>query len=124
MQSSDKRIPADLPEDVTEKMRQMARDTFRVLHCHGVARIDLMRDGKDGSVYVNEINTIPGSLSFYLWEATGIRFDQLMDKLVELALRRKRESDRKQFSYDANIFALSGGAKGGLKGAKGTKNRS
>ena len=124
MQSSDKRIPADLPEDVTEKMRQMARDTFRVLHCHGVARIDLMRDGKDGSIYVNEINTIPGSLSFYLWEATGIRFDQLMDKLVELALRRKRESDRKQFSYDANIFALSGGAKGGLKGAKGIKNRS
>ncbi len=121
MQSSDKRIPAALPEDVTEKMRGMARDTFRVLHCHGVSRIDLMRDGKNGNVYVNEINTIPGSLSYYLWEATGIRFDQLMDKLVELALRRRREQDRKQFSYDRNIFALSGGTKGvkgGLKGAK------
>ena len=49
-----------------------------------------MIDGKSGDIYVNEINTIPGSLSFYLWEASGIRFDQLMDKLVDLALKRKR----------------------------------
>lgn len=118
MQSSDKRIPADLPEDVTEKMRQMARDTFRVLHCHGVSRIDLMRDKKDGSIYVNEINTIPGSLSYYLWEATGIPFEKLMDNLVDLALRRHREEERKKFSYDANIFSMGAGLKGGLKGSK------
>lgn len=118
MQSSDKRIPADLPEEVTEKMRQIARDTFRVLHCHGVSRIDLMRDKKDDSIYVNEINTIPGSLSYYLWEATGIPFEKLMDNLVDLALRRHREEERKKFSYDANIFSMGAGLKGGLKGSK------
>lgn len=120
MQSSEKRIPADLPENVSETIRKMAGDTFRALSCHGVSRIDVMIDRKDDAIYVNEINTIPGSLSFYLWEASGISFSGLMDKLVELALRRKRETDRKTFSYDQNIFALGGGVKG-FKGSKGSK---
>lgn len=122
MQASAKRIPAELPDEVSEKIRKMAADTFRVLSCHGVSRIDVMIDEEDGNIYVNEINTIPGSLSFYLWEATGITFTQLMDKLVKLALQRKREDERKTFTYDHNIFAMSpglkGGAKGGLKGGK------
>ncbi|MBD5290753.1 MAG: D-alanine--D-alanine ligase [Bacteroides sp.] len=120
MQSSDKRIPADLPEEMSEKIRRIAADTFRVLSCHGVSRVDVMIDEKDNSVYVNEINTIPGSLSFYLWEATGITFPQLMDRLVALALKRKRLTDRKTFTYDQNIFALGGGVKG-AKGSKGSK---
>lgn len=118
MQASEKRIPADLPTEMSEKIRKMAGDTFRVLSCHGVSRIDVMIDRKDNSVYVNEINTIPGSLSFYLWEASGISFTQLMDKLVSLALKRKRAMERKTFSYDQNIFALGGGTKG-AKGSKG-----
>ena len=120
MQASDKRIPADLPESMSEEIRRLAGETFRVLSCHGVSRIDVMVDEKDNKIYVNEINTIPGSLSFYLWEATGISFTQLMDKLVQLALKRKREIDRKTFTYDQNIFSLGGGIKG-AKGAKGTK---
>ncbi len=122
MQNSDKRIPAELSKDLTEKIRFIAGETFRVLSCHGVSRVDVMVDKKDNSVYVNEINTIPGSLSFYLWEASGISFSQLMDRLVELALKRKREIDRKTFTYDANIFAMGGGTKGGVKGGmKGGK---
>lgn len=79
-----------------------------------------MIDESDGNIYVNEINTIPGSLSFYLWEASGISFQELMDRLVQLALQRKRENDRKTFTYDQNIFAMGGGTKGGVKGgAKG-----
>lgn len=70
-----------------------------------------MVDEKDNSIYVNEINTIPGSLSFYLWEASGISFTQLMDRLVQLALKRKRAIDRKTFTYDHNIFSLGGGVK-------------
>ena len=120
MQSSDKRIPADLPESVSEEIRRIAGETFRVLSCHGVSRIDVMIDEKDGKIYVNEINTIPGSLSFYLWEASGITFTQLMDKLLSLALSRKRAIERKTFTYDHNIFALGGGTKG-AKGAKGAK---
>ena len=120
MQASQKRIPADLPPEVSDRIRHIAAETFRVLSCHGVSRVDVMIDEADGKIYVNEINTIPGSLSFYLWEASGITFPQLMDKLVSLALSRKRAIDRKTFTYDQNIFALGGGVKG-AKGAKGTK---
>ncbi len=120
MQASEKRIPADLPLETSEKIRYIAGETFRVLSCHGVSRIDVMIDRKDNSIYVNEINTIPGSLSFYLWEASGISFEKLMDTLVELALKRKRAIERKTFTYDSNIFNLGGGLKGG-KGTKGLK---
>ncbi len=118
MQASQKRIPADLPEDVTKRIQFLAGETFRVLGCHGVSRVDVIMDEDNGEIYVNEINTIPGSLSFYLWEATGIPFAELMDRLVRLALKRKREQGQKTVSYDQNIFALTGGAKGGVKGAK------
>ncbi|MBD5348581.1 MAG: D-alanine--D-alanine ligase [Bacteroides sp.] len=120
MQASEKRIPADLPVETSERIRHLAAETFRVLSCHGVSRIDVMIDADSNEIYVNEINTIPGSLSFYLWEASGVSFSQLMDKLVALALKRKRETDRKTFTYDQNIFALGGGTKG-TKGAKGVK---
>ncbi len=122
MQASEKKIPADIPVEMSEKIRRLAGETFRVLSCHGVSRIDVMVDKKDNKIYVNEINTIPGSLSYYLWEESGITFPQLMDKLVALALKRKRDSDRKTFTYDANIFAMGGGVKGGTKGGvKGGK---
>ena len=116
MQASQKRIPADLPAGMTERIRFLAGETFRVLGCHGVSRIDFIIDDDTKEIFVNEINTIPGSLSFYLWEATGLSFDALMDTLVKLALKRKREQGQKTVSYDQNIFSLSGGVKGGVKG--------
>lgn len=115
MQASQKRIPAELPKDETGRIQYLAGETFRVLSCHGVSRVDVIVDAKTRDIYVNEINTIPGSLSFYLWEATGIPFDKLMDKLVSLALKRKREQKLKTVSYDQNIFSLGGGVKGGIK---------
>lgn len=121
MAVSDKRIPADLPDEVTDRIRKMATDTFKALSCHGVSRIDVMIDKASGEIYVNEINTIPGSLSYYLWEASGISFPELMDRLVKLAYKRKREIDRKTFSYDTNIFTMKGGVKGGMK--NGVKNK-
>lgn len=116
MQASQKRIPADLPVEVSDRIRFLAGETFRVLSCHGVSRVDVIIDADNGNIYVNEINTIPGSLSFYLWEATGLPFDKLMDTLVKLALKRKREQSKKTISYDQNIFAMGGGIKGGVKG--------
>ena len=116
MQASQKRIPTDLPAGMTERIRFLAGETFRVLGCHGVSRIDFIIDDDTKEIFVNEINTIPGSLSFYLWEATGLSFDALMDTLVKLALKRKREQGQKTVSYDQNIFSLSGGVKGGVKG--------
>lgn len=120
MQASQKRIPAALPDEMTKRIQFLAGETFRVLSCHGVSRVDMIVDRKDNSIYVNEINTIPGSLSFYLWEASGIPFDKLMTELVSLALKRKSEQSRKTVSYDQNIFSLGGGVKG-AKGAKGAK---
>jgi D-ala D-ala ligase N-terminal domain protein len=117
MQASQKRIPAELPDDVTKRIQFLAGETFRVLSCHGVSRVDVIIDRKSGNIYVNEINTIPGSLSFYLWEASGISFGKLMDTMVHLALKRKRESGMKIVSYDLNIFSLGKG----IKGAKGAK---
>ena len=118
MQASEKRIPADLSPEQTARIQFLAGETFRVLSCHGVARVDVMIDDNTGDIYVNEINAIPGSLSFYLWEATKVPFDELMDRMVQLALKRKREAANKTVSYSQNIFAMGGG---GVKGAKGVK---
>lgn len=113
MQGAKRRIPADLPEETAAEIRRLASETFRVLSCEGVARIDFLIDEKTGAVYVNEINTIPGSLSFYLWEATGVPFGELMDMLVNGALKRAREGELKTVSYDRNIFSMGPGPKGG-----------
>lgn len=117
MQSAQKRIPADLPESETALIKDLAGKTFAVLSCHGVSRVDIIIDRDNRNIYVNEINTIPGSLSFYLWEASGIKFDKLMERLVSLALKRKRDESTKTVSYDQNIFSMGGG----VKGAKGVK---
>ena len=112
MQASEKRIPAELPDSETERIQFLAGETFRVLSCHGVSRIDVIIDKSNRNIYVNEIIPIPGSLSFYLWEASGVSFEELMDTLVKLALKRKRELDMKTVSYDQNIFNLGRGIKG------------
>lgn len=115
MQSAEKKIPADIPENMSNEIRRLAGETFRVLSCQGVSRVDVMVDKKTNKIFVNEINTIPGSLSFYLWEETGLKFESLIDELIKLAFKRKREKDRKTFSYDTNIFAMGSGLKGGIK---------
>ena len=117
MSGASRKVPADLDDATREKIQMMCIETFRALCCSGVARVDCMIDRADGSVYVNEINTIPGSLAFYLWEAAGLSFEQLTDELIRLALKRQRERENLTFSYDTNILQLQGGAKG-AKGAK------
>lgn len=116
MASSQKKFPADLPDEMTKQIQHLASETFRVLSCHGVSRVDVMVDDNSKQIYVNEINTIPGSLSFYLWEGSGISFDKLMERLVALALKRRRRLETKTLSFDQNIFAMSKG--NGVKGAK------
>ncbi len=126
MAASQKKFPADLPDVETKKIQFLAGETFRALSCHGVSRVGVMVEGKSGRgawvcrrIFVNEINTIPGSLSFYLWEGSGIKFDEEMERLVQLALKRKREQGMKTVSYDQNIFSLGNGIKGGKMGKLG-----
>ena len=121
MRSTVREIPANLPEASTKFIQKAACDTFRALSCDGVARIDFIIDEATGDIFVNEINTIPGSLSFYLWEYSGINFGTLIDKLIDIALRRKQDAGFKAVNYGENIFAAggSGGAKmGGKMGGK------
>lgn len=114
---ANKKIPADISKEKSEEIQSLTKEVFKVLGCSGFARVDYLMDTKTDKVYVNEINTIPGALSFYLWEATGKSFEEKLDQAIDIALKRYRERESLTFSYDQNILAMQGGAKG-TKGAK------
>ena len=113
MVSTSRIIPADISEELTKKIQRLAIQTSEVIGVSGVVRIDFLYDSNNDIVYVNEINTIPGSLSFYLWKEAGIEFDRLMDILIESAIARLRDQERMIYSYDTNLLASF--KKGGLK---------
>ena len=100
-------IPAKLRAQQTERVRDLAVRAFQAIDCAGMARVDLLLDRKSGKIYVNVINTIPGftSISMYpkLWEATGLPYPQLLDRLIELALERQREKMRTQYTYTPSL---------------------
>ncbi|MFI3258849.1 MAG: D-alanine--D-alanine ligase family protein [Rikenellaceae bacterium] len=118
MQSTVREIPANLPDEVTEFIRTKACETFTALSCDGVSRIDFIIDESCGKIYVNEINTIPGSLSFYLWEHSGVDFSALVDRLIEIAFQRQREYNNKVVNYGGNIFASLNTSAGKMGGSK------
>ena len=104
MRTAKRELPADLTPERREEIRQLAVKTFQVLNCNGVSRIDFMIDKDMDKVYVNEINPIPGSLAFYLWEALGKPYAELLDDMVKLALKREREEKNMMTSFDSNIL--------------------
>lgn len=118
MASLGRKIPADIPEELSQKIRDISCRIFKAIGASGVVRIDYLLDTETGEVYANEINTIPGSLAFYLWEATGLKYTDMIDKLVEIAFRRQRNRERLTFTIDTNILS---GVSFGTKGAKGAK---
>ena len=126
MASAKRRIPADMSAERTAEIQRMAVEAFRAVDAAGVARIDFLLDEAGDSVFVNEINTLPGSLSFYLWEPSGLEFPALVDRLIELALARHRERQRTTFTYDSKLIEQFGrGAAGAKAGPKlGTAGRS
>jgi len=91
-------IPAPLPAKTAEKIRQTAVRAYKAIDCAGMARVDFFIDKLTEDIFLNEVNTIPGftSISMYpkLWEATGLPYAKLVDRLIELALERKAERDR------------------------------
>ncbi len=118
MQSTVREIPANLPTATTEFIRTNACKTFKALACDGVSRIDFIIDEATDEIFVNEINTIPGSLSFYLWEHSGVDFPTLVDRIIDVAFRRQSELENKSVDYGSNIFAMKAT---GAKGAKYSK---
>lgn len=113
------KLPAEITKEQKQTIQDLAIKTFKILGCSGVIRIDFMIDEDTNQIYVNEVNTIPGSLSFHLWRATNLNYTDLLDKLIDLSLKRNREDKQMTYSFDSNI--LSGYTSGGLKGLKGTK---
>ena len=104
MASTLRKVPADLPKKQQKTIEEVAAKVFKVLNCHGCVRIDFMIDKETGKVYCNEINTIPGSLAFYLWKENGLPFDKECDLLIENALKRYTLRSHKTWSFDTNIL--------------------
>lgn len=117
MQSLSRQIPAPIPPELTQRIQQLAVDAFRAINASGCSRVDFLMDNETRQVWINEINTIPGSLAFYLWEASGLSFPALLEEMISLALKRTREQAMLHRSFDTNLLqtASLGGSKTGRK---------
>ena len=104
MSSLSRKLPAELPEDIATNIKKYATQSFKAIGGHGVSRIDFLMNDKTKEVFVNEINTIPGSLAFYLWEAKGVSYKELINRLVALAFKRQRVKENLSFTIDTNIL--------------------
>ena len=108
MASLSRKIPAELSKEQEEEIYSLAKKTFTELNCEGISRIDFIIDKDTNNVYVNEINTIPGSLAFYLWEPKGINFSELLNRAIRYAIKRKERRDKIVYSTDVNILNMTG----------------
>jgi D-alanine-D-alanine ligase len=117
MKSADRVIPAPISAELTEKVQQTAMAAFKAIDGRGTARIDFLVQVDSNTVYLNELNTMPGSLAFYLWQETGMSPRELVHQLVELAKEAHIEKRQNTYNYQTNLIALT--AARGIKDAKG-----
>lgn len=120
MLSATRKIPAELTENEKQDVEKIALKAFKSLGSSGVCRIDFLIDNKTEKVYINEINSIPGSLAFYLWEPLRIDYTELLDSMINIAIKDYKKRVSKTHSFDSNILAgysqnSAKGTKGGLK---------
>ena len=112
MKSLSRVVPAPIGEELTKRIQTMTCDIFKLLDCCGTVRVDFILDQND-MLFVNEPNTIPGSLAFYLWKASGLDFPKLIEKMVEDALRAHADKNSSVFAYDSSILKkVAAGTKG------------
>lgn len=112
-------LPAPIEDSLRDEIQRLSCEIFRMLDCKGVVRIDYMFDKATEKVFITEINTIPGSLAFYLWENAGMKYMQLIDKMVECAMRAHEDRNLRNYAFTSDI--LKSVSLGGAKGAKGCK---
>ncbi len=117
MASAKRIIPANISKELSDEVRKQALLAYRALNSSGVVRIDFLIDTKENKVYANEINSIPGSLSFYLWEHSNKDYTTLLDNIINLGILEHKRYEKKTSTFDTNI--LQGFT--GLKGVKGIK---
>ncbi|NPV67485.1 MAG: D-alanine--D-alanine ligase [Anaerolineae bacterium] len=120
MKGAERRIPAPISEELTRHIQQTAVAAFKAISGRGTARVDFLVREKDGQVVVNEINTMPGSLAFYLWEAEGLSPRNLVDELIRLAFEAHAQKRQTRYNYKTGLVAHA--AARGLKGVKGIKS--
>lgn len=118
MLATNRIIPARLDKKQEKDVKELAKSTFRILNLSGVARIDFLIDKDKKEIFVNEPNTIPGSLAFYLWEASGKKYSDLLEDIITLAIKKFKKRSKKVYSFETNILSNFRGSKG-LKGIKG-----
>ena len=112
MKSLSRVVPAPIGDELTGRIQTMTCDIFKLLDCCGTVRVDFLLDQND-MLFVNEPNTIPGSLAFYLWKASGLDFPKLIEKMVEDALRAHADKNSSVFAYDSSILKkVAAGTKG------------
>ena len=121
MASTNRIIPARISEKLTKDIQKTSKKVFKLLNLSGVCRIDYLIDKKTEKFYVNEPNTIPGSLSFYLWKEAGVEYKDLLDEMISIAIKEYKNKSKKTMSFESNILAGFSGSKG-TKGLKGTKD--
>ena len=119
MASAKRIIPARISEKLQKEVEDIAIKAFKSLNSAGVTRIDFLIDMKNEKVYANEINSIPGSLSFYLWDKTDKDYQELLDDILNIGIRTYKNKNTKIHSFDTNI--LSNFEKNSVKGVKGIK---
>lgn len=115
MVSTDRVIPADIKEELKEEIKEYATKAFKALGLSGVARIDFLIDDKKNKVYINEANACPGSLAFYLWDPIGKKYTELLDDMINIAIKDYKTRTSKVHSFESNILQNFNG----LKGSKG-----
>ena len=114
-------LPAPIEPELKERIQKLSVDIFKVMDCKGVVRIDYMFDAPSQELYITEINTIPGSLAFYLWEACGLPYTKLIDRMVECAMKAEQDKEENNYAYTSDILKnISMGGKTGMK--NGLKN--
>lgn len=121
MASANRKLPADLDPKMQKEIEDIAMKAFKALGSSGNSRIDFLVDEKTKKVYINEINSIPGSLAFYLWDAKDINFTQVLDDMIQIGIKDYKKRISKTHSFESNIlqgFAANSGVKG-MKGMKG-----
>lgn len=112
MSNSAMNIPAKLDKTVEKKVNQLSLDTFRALNLRGVARVDYLINKKTKEVYINEPNTIPGSLSFYMFKAIGKSYTELLDDIITMTIKDYKNEHKKTTSFESNILSTYNGSKG------------
>ena len=108
MASMSRKVPAEITDEQTDKVRDLTIKAFKALNSKGVARVDFLIDNSDGKVYINEINTIPGSFAFYLWEHDGMKYTDLIDRLIDIAEKEHEEKNKNNYTYKSDIIGNLG----------------